>query len=364
MRKKYYAKIEMWEEQESILCDSLMDMLRVCGSIPLSIGCVGNSIASGYSKSDEMLPFFARTKLFQLKEDIRFYSFARVRRNEELNVLKWYNQNISHRKINTLLLDDLKAKVGRYACYTKRQEQTYRQIMHCTDLNFQECIQLKNNILIYFGLSGTFTDIFRKGNLTDKIKIFQSFRKDFEYLKMILTEIHMANPQIQVYVCGLPDVMGIGLTNQFDRYIKKAICAVPNAVYIRGVSRNVLSILNGQKELDYHYNKAEYLCQLCGIWEAVLQNYIPIKFKNDILIQLAQYSDEVELYDTTSKGNAEKVKEIISKCERDYKKLFIKYGFNMMQAKKDVWLHYNEKYLAYFGCTDREAVRYALFRSQ
>lgn len=359
-KEHYLAKVKAWEEKEARLCIQLMDMFQDCETFPINMGCAGNSIAAGYSKCDEMLPFFARTKLYASTGKINFYSFARVRRNEEINVLKWYNRNAPHSAINSLLLDDLRAKKGRYACYGAKQEQEYKTVMNFTNLGFRDCIQLQPNILIYCGLSGTFTDIFRKGNSRDRLQIAKSFRNDFEYLKMFLRQIYMENPQLQVYVCGLPNILGIGITNGFDKYIRKAIRIVPNAVYVRGPVKNVFFAQESQKEFDYHYNKLEYMELICEIWLAILRNYIPMKFKNEVLTELARYSDEVELGDTTSKGKAEKIEEIIKKWEGNYKKWFERYQFDMLQTKREIWNYYNKNYLALFGCTDRDAARRAL----
>lgn len=199
-RKNYSLCLKALEKEEGKLCEQLMQMFEECGIKHLNIGCIGNSISSGYSKGDEMLPFFARTKLSQFYQNVSFYSFARIRRNEEINILKWYNQNISHLDINWLLIDDLRIKQDKYACYGDRQRQMYEKIMHSTNIGFKEYIQLKDNIAIYNGLTGTFTNIFRKGNFKERILIWRAFRKDFEYLKMLLTQIYIWIIQIFRYI--------------------------------------------------------------------------------------------------------------------------------------------------------------------
>lgn len=287
-------------------------MFKECGVNQLNMGCVGNSIASGYSKCDEMIPFWVRSHLCSSSQNFEFYSYARIRRNEDLNILKWYSQNISHSKINKLLIDDLRVKQKRYACYGEKQRHKYEKIMNKTDIGFRDYIQMEDNIIVYCGLSGTFTDIFRKGNSKDRQQILKSFQRDFEYMKAFLMQVYLDNPKAQVYVCGLPDIQGMKLTNLFDVYIKKATKTVPNAVYVKGVSKNIFTINRNQKELDYHYNKPEYMNLLCEIWKAVLNNYTPIKFKNEVLFGLAQYSDEVEVKDTTSKGSSGEIINIIT----------------------------------------------------
>lgn len=362
-RKNYSLCLKALEEEEGRLCEQLLQMFKECDIKHLNIGCIGNSIASGYSKGDEMLPFFARTKLCQFSHNINFYSFARIRRNEEANILKWYNQNISHKDINWLLIDDLRIKQDKYVGYGAIQRQRYEELMNHTDIGFKEYIQLKDNIAIYHGLTGTFTNAFRKGNFKERIHIWRAFRRDFEYLKMFLTQIYMDNPKIQVYICGLPDILGIGLTSLFDSYIKRATQMVPNAIYLKGVSKNIFMLSENQKELDYHYNKPEYLWLLCRAWKSILDNYISVKLKNDILFELSEYSDAIEKKDTAGKGCAEDVRDIVINCEKKYAECLKKYGIGIESIRKEIWIYYNRNYLEKYGCTRREDVRKVLLES-
>lgn len=360
-KKNYNSYLNILENKEDTLCRELLQMFKECGMNYLNIGCVGNSIASGYSKGDEMISFFARSKMYELGENINFYSFARIRKNEESNILKWYSQNITHTDINRLLIDDLRIKQDRYVCYGERQRQKYENIMYSVDVGFKDYIQLGNNIVIYSGLSGTFTDVFRNGTLKERIHILRSFKEDFEYLKILFVQFYMENPQIQIYVCGLPDIFGIGLTNLFDIYIKKAVSMVPNAVYLKGAPKNILLFLENQKEPDYHYSRPEYLILLCKIWKTVLINYIPLKMKNEILIELRQYNNEIEMKDTAGKGSFAEIESMIKKYERKYAECLKKYRINLNSIKKKIWRYYNANYLGEFGCTNRRDVRRALF---
>lgn len=355
-KKNYDLILQELIELDKSLCKKLIKLFSDCNLEYLNLGGVGNSIASGYSKCDEMIPLFARTHLFDC-ENIRFYSYARVRRNEELNVLKWYHSNILHKDINQLLLDDILVKKEQYACFGDKQRKLYEMMADAATIGLKDYVKLDNNIMIYNGLSGSFTDILRKGEKKDKYKLLHSFRKDYEYLKIFLVETWLDNPHLQVYVCGLPDVLDLRLTNTFDYYIKKAIQLVPNAIYVKGASKNVFSLLNNQKELDYHYNKPEYLQLLCQVWKAILKNYVPITYKNEILYSLLNYNKRVEMQSTISKGNVEIIREIIGECTEKYKNLFIEYKVNEKKIKKEIWNFYDNNYLVHFGCTNRKKVK-------
>lgn len=354
-RKNYDVLMKEYLEEDRMLCGKVMRLFADCGTDYINMGSVGNSIASGYSKCDEMLPFFARSQILEHEGRIAFYTFARVRRNEEINVLKWYSKNLTHRDMNTLLMSDILAKKGKYAGFDDGEKNLYERMAGKSDIGFRDYVHLKNNIMIYGGLSETFTDIVRKGDCTDIKKLLNCFRNDFEHLKMFLTQAWMDNPKLQVYVCGLPDIMGIGVTNMFDKYIRKAVLSVPNAVYVKGAARNYFSMLDGQKEIDYHYSKPEYLQLICNVWKSILDKYIILKYKTDVLHGLTAYNKRVELNDTTSKGNSGIIRQLVRKYAEKYKGVLTLYNIDEQKIKREIWEFYNRNYLEHFGCTDRKA---------
>lgn len=362
-KRNYDSMTQLLLEEEKRLCEKVVEIFGDCNMKNINIACVGNSISSGYSKCDEMLPFFARSALYKMDYSINFYSYARVRRNEELNVLKWYHRNISHQEINKLLLADIMAKKNSYAEFNKSQYEEYKKIVESSKLGFRDYTKLENNIMIYNGLSGSFTDIIRKGEAFDKQMLLKCFKTDYEYLKIFLLEVYLDNPNIQIYVCGLPDILGVGITSIFDSYMKKAVSMIPNAVYIKGATRNVFHYLKNQKEPDYHYSRPEYLYLLCSIWKSIEKNLIPIRYKSEMLYELDMYSTSVEFKDTTSKGDVGELNKRITECTKKYSELFAKYSLDINRSKKDIWNYYNKNYLVHFGCTDRSAVKCALLNN-
>lgn len=354
--KNYSSLMKKYERKEKELCDKIIQLFSDCKIDAVNMGSVGNSIASGYSKCDEIIPFFARSHIFEHEDKVSFYTYARVRRNEEINILNWYSCNLIHKDINMLLMSDILAKKEKYAVFSDEHKNLYEYMTNKTNIGFSDYIHLSNNIMVYSGLSGTFTDIIRKGNGADRIKLLNCFRNDFECLKMFLIRAWLDNPKLQIYVCGLPDMMGIGLTNKFDKYIKKAVQIVPNAIYVKGATRNYFSKLEGQKEIDYHYSKPEYLQLICNVWESILNNYIMLNYKNDILYDLMKYSKQVEFEDSTSKGDPMLMRQLIMKCVGKYTNLFVKYNIDKQKINREIWKFYNKNYLQHFGCTDRQVV--------
>lgn len=355
-KNNYNAMTKKYIEEEKTLCDQVIQLFTNCKKDCINMGSVGNSIASGYSKCDEMIPFFTRSHIIEHENKVSFYTYARVRRNEEINVLNWYSSNLCHRDINMLLMSDIMAKREQYARFGDKQKDLYGQMACRTNIGFRDYIHLNNNIMIYSGLSGTFTDIIRKGSSVDRKGLLNCFRNDFEYLKMFLIQAWLDNPKLQIYVCGLPDVMGLGITNMFDKYMKKAVQMVPNAVYVKGASRNYFSMLEGQKEIDYHYSRPEYLRVLCNVWEAVIKNYVILEYKNNILYELMKYNKMVEFQDTISKGDPREIKRCIAECAKKYADIMVKYNIDEREVRKGIWRFYNKNYLIHFGCTNRKAV--------
>ena len=144
--------LKKYERKEKELCDKVIQLFYDCKTDIINMGSVGNSIASGYSKCDEMIPFFARSHILEHEDKILFYTYARVRRNEEINVLNWYSSNLIHRDINMLLMSDILAKKEKYAGFNDDHKKLYGYMANKTNIGFRDYIHLSNNIMIYSGL--------------------------------------------------------------------------------------------------------------------------------------------------------------------------------------------------------------------
>lgn len=349
----YNRLLQEFREEDKNLVESLINLFYSLNMFHVPLASVGNSIASGYSKCDDMLPLLARSSIYEKTDMFDLYNFARVRRNEERKIIQWYKSNISHGEINKLLIDDILAKVGKYASFSNQNLKVYEKMRDRTDMGFMDFVKLDNNIIIYNGLTGSFTDRIRKGNFQDRLKLFSGFIDDFENLKSLLYQFYLDNPGMQVYICGIPDFLGIGISNKFDRYIINAIKDVPNARYIPGSSRNVFSKLSGQKEFDIHYSVPEYLNLLNRVYKEILKSYIPLKIKNSMLNKIALYSAQNEDFSTTSMGSSTDIEQIINDVLGEYEEIISKNNIDVDAILEEVWNFYNTNYLLLFPCTDR-----------
>lgn len=348
----YNDFLRKFREEDKYLSEKLIKLFDMLNIENVSIASVGNSISSGYSKCDEMLPFLMRSEVSNSKS-FNIYNYARVRRNEERKIIGWYKSNISHQEINSLLIDDIMAKLGKYANFSQEDLQKYEEMRDKSDLGFGDFVKLSDNIIIYNGLTGSFTDRIRKGNVSDKLKLFSSFKEDFADLKSLLYQFYLDNPNLQIYVCGIPDFLGLGISSSFDRYLKLAISEIPNARYVPGVTKNIFSRFSGQKEFDIHYSVPEYLCLLNSVFEEILMSYIPLKIKNRVLNELSIYSDNNELISTTSKGKSDDVRKIILEVLEEYDEIIRKNNIDVKAILNEVCNFYDQNYLLFYPCTNR-----------
>lgn len=361
--KKNYGKIlSKLDNENLILSEQFFEMLEKLKIKNFNIATVGNSISSGYSKCDRILPLIMRSHIYKLSKetdiDVNFYSYARIRRNEDYNVLRWYNSNITHDEINDLNISDIAVKSHAYVdkYWEENTLNNYKTMTQNGKMGFKDFIFLDNNIVIYNGLTGGFTNAVRKGKITDKLKILQAFKKDIEDAKLNLIQFYLDNPNVQVYVCGLPNIMGTGIISILDRYIKKMFKNLPNVVYVPGVIRNSFFYLDGQKEFDVHYSQPEYLHLLNNITRGILENYTHKKFENSLLTKLENYSRINEKESTTSQGCEIEVLKIIREEIEKYVPILEADSKNIDLSIDRIMDYYDRNYLAIYPCTPREKV--------
>lgn len=357
-KRNYDEKTATLSDLNVSLSEQFLEMIERLQISNLNIASVGNSISAGYSKCDKILPFLMRSNIYKLSKDINYFSYARVRRNEDINILRWYNSNISHQEINDLNIDDIAVKQHAYVDkhWDTETLKNYDEISSKNNIGFRQFNLLNNSIIIYNGFTGEFTNTLRKGTSADKLKILTAFKKDMENAKLILTQMYLDNPNTQVYVCGLPNIMGTGIISFLDKYIKEICKQIPNTIYLPGTTRNSLFYLDGQKEFDIHYSQPEYLDLWNNITGAIVNNFVPKIFITSLLQRLREYSILMEKESTISKGSEEDIFRIIKEEVEKHIPLFIRNNQTMDSSIEEIIRYYNRNYLSTFPCTPREKV--------
>lgn len=350
-KNNYNEKLERNNNKNIMLTDEFLEQLNFIGDSNISLISVGNSLSAGYSKCDEILPFLKRGNIYNSSNDINFLSYARVRRNEEKNIIRWYLENLSDQHIGELNIKDIAAKKAFYAVdWSSDIPNSYRELYKDKPVNFRDQVQLNdNNVIIYNGLTGVFTNNFRNGTNKEKIKILSAFKEDIINFKQFLNTIYLESPKTQVYVIGLPNIMGTGIISALDYQIKKIIKQFPNVVFVKGTIRNSLFYLDNQQEFDVHYSQPEYLSLWNNLTEAMINNYSSLKLRLEVLNELKNYSEKEEYKNTLSKGDLKDISVII-------KESIGKHNNKYVDLEKEVSIitkYYENNYLSSYSSTPK-----------
>ena len=160
------------------------------------------------------------------------------------------------------------------------------------------------NILIYNGCTGSFLD-----NITRQGKFSQMFmygiKRDLTAieatLKLIQSNNRLNNSNTQVYICGVPNFLGLNISSLINNKLKKLEEKYANVTYVEPIkSKLIYNKYNSEEDygVDIHYDEVEYLELNNQIIEAII-NYYQV---NKSLIAtdrfLYQYSKEIEMYPT------------------------------------------------------------------
>lgn len=357
-KKNYDKKLETVNTLNIDLSKQFLEMLERLRINNLNLASVGNSISAGYSKCDKILPFVMRSNIYQLSDNINYYSYARVRRNEDKNILRWYNENISQKDITTLNIDDIYIKKDTYVekHWDDQTLKNYENLANKDNIGLKDFNCLDNSIMIYNGFTGEFTNALRKGTIQEKLKVMECFKRDFANARIVFAQIFHDNPNTQLYVCGLPNAMGTGIISTLDKYIKDLCDEFPNTIYLPGVIRNVFFQLEGQKTFDIHYSQPEYIQLWNNITKIMIDNYVSTNFKIQLLTKLKEYSLQIEYQSTISKGDEKEIFAIIDSIVEEYRRSFEKVGQDITQSKDDLIRYYKQNYLSTFSCTPKQKV--------
>ena len=163
------------------------------------------------------------------------------------------------------------------------------------------------NIIIYNGCTGSFLDNISRGSIVKGLTL-KGFKRDFSSLEAILKYINTKNrydnTNTQIYICGVPNFLGINISEIINKNLKKIANKFPNAIYIEPVKSklfyhelNLNEIENNEVKnlkkkikdmllkIDIHYDEMEYLKLNTKIISSIQDNYILI----DSLIKLDRF---------------------------------------------------------------------------
>lgn len=266
---------------------------------------LGNSIASGYSMVRTIKPLLLRNDSIEsiMKEyDIRLerYHFARAQNNNDEHIFEWLVSNITENEMHDMNRSDYSggassmvtheltpAKIERYYPYKENDNKGLRDLALDNNPNMA-------NIIVYNGCTGSFLDAAtRNGKLTQQL--MSGVNRDTVGLESVLKYIQTNNRtnygNTQVYICGAPNFLGLGISELINRKLKKIAKNYANVSYVEPVKSKFfykpLEDFNEKFELsmlqtifkeyiyqtDIHYDEKEYLKFNNNIMKTIRDNY-------------------------------------------------------------------------------------------
>ena len=280
--------------------------LRDMGITKLRLISMGNSIASGYSIVRTTKPLLLRNE--SLKEIlnkhgvvVRTHHFARAQNNNDKRVNDWFKDNIKESEIHKMNRSDYASRetrntsMGANGLNDELMDKYYPTEMGfdpgLRDLIYNSGDDLAN-IVVYNGATGSFLDgVTRKGKLSQKLTY--GVKRDItgitETLDDILNNNRKNGTETQVYLCGVPNLLGIHVSGIINRRLKKLAEKYPNVTYVEPVKAKMVNKKLTEKGaetpfngIDIHYNEEEYMEFNNNITKAIWYNYAI----NRILIRL------------------------------------------------------------------------------
>lgn len=289
------------------------------------ITSLGNSIATGYSIYRTTKPLLLRNKnlvetlkLFNITTDI--YHFARAQNNSDEHMLEWLLTNTKQSDINKLNRYDFNDTTnGLPTKITSDKINEYYPDYIEKDLGLNDIVSNKDanmaNVIVYNGCTGTFLDNMSRGSILKGLSL-QGFNRDILSLEAILkyinTQNRYNNSNTQVYICGVPNFLGINLSEIVNRKLKKITSEFPNTVYVEPVKSKFFykeleanendKLENLQTKIkqllfkiDIHYDEKEYLKLNNNIISSIHNNYLLVDSLISIDRIFYQFSKKIEL---------------------------------------------------------------------
>lgn len=199
-----------------------------------------------------------------------------------------------NKKIQIDLSDSERAMGSFYI--TDQDKEKYFPTKIEDDIGLREIVEINEkdtaNIIIYNGLTGAFLDVLtRKGNI---FNAFKAFERDLGNFKAFIKYVYLVNPCTQVYVCGIPNILGIGLFRKINKKAKKECFNYPNVTYVDSVKTKFIYSKEGKKYIDIHYDDEEYIKMNINVFKSISDNYI----KNNLFIEfdniIRKYAENIE----------------------------------------------------------------------
>ena len=306
--------------------------------------CCGNSISSGYSMSSFTKPLLFRNENIQeiLKEnsiDLSRYHFARAEDNNDEHIFGYLTNDTKLSEICRLNRFDLKAMNS-----TGVNEFNIDMLYPLDDnTTIKDLIsdEKSSNVIIYNGATGSFLDNVTRGG---KHYLTYGVKRDCvsieAFLKYVQEYNRSNNANIQVYLCGVPDILKA--SNLFiNTRLKDISKKYANVVYVENIPKKLLyKKEDGSVIPDLHYDEVEYLSFNNKIIQTINENYLITNMLINIDRGLYTLNKEYQLGEIERTDVEEGIGEIIDLSLIVNEEKFKKLNIDLKDA-----LRYVKKYL-------------------
>lgn len=330
--------VELLKIQEE-LNKKLGEFFKDNGITNFCITSLGNSIGSGYSMTRITKPLLLRNESLEIilsmyGVSLERHNFARAQNNNDEHLYNWLIDNVSEANINKLNRFDY---TNNSPCYMPVYGIDNSNIDSFYPINsdsrgLQDIILDSNsnlaNVVIYNGCTGSFLDnITRGGKISNKF--MSGIKRDVGSLEATLKFIQEKNRKnrtnTQVYICGAPNFLGLGITEIINYRLKDIASKFANTTYVKPVRSKFFyrNIETGKISVDIHYNENEYLKFNNNIIESINDNYAVNREMIELDRNLVDISNCLEFGNNTFFDiYKDKINEcVIALMSNNYKKL-------------------------------------------
>ena len=278
------------KEEQTLLNEQLAQKLKRYGISNLWLTSFGNSIASGHSMTRTIKPLLMRNETLAYKmamHDVRYVrrAYTRCTNNSEEKLYEWLITNMTESEVNKFSHvyygDGPTNMPNGYLDYSKFEE--YYPTNIPDDIGLSDLVKTNDdnlaNIIVYNGCAGSFLDNnCHDGKLNQRL--FYSVNRDITSLEAILKYIQTMNrmngARTQVYICGVPNSLGLNISKLINSKLKNVANEYANTIYVKPVKSKHFykSLRTGKIELDVHYDEEEYDRLNNNIIKTIKDNYV------------------------------------------------------------------------------------------
>lgn len=314
------VEVELQKENEDFI-----KMLNNLNIDNITLTAVGNSISTGLSMKDESKPLLERNEeLFNMMSENNIsyetYRFSRWEDNFDEYTYGYLINNIKQSEINKMsIMDYTDKETGEIKKYIEEDKlYEYYPLIVENDKGLNDIVKEKNiqsNIIVYNGETGSFlNNIFRKSN-----DLFNSFNEDAISIEAFCKAVFIENPNIQIYLCGLPNYFNLDIINIVNVRYKDMANHYPSVTYVESSPAKYIYKTKDGLFCDAHYDQKEYLCHNRRIMDTINENYVSNLVCIDIYTDLRQLNEYIQLEDIKLRDNQSvieiKISNIIQKYE-------------------------------------------------